>query len=380
MLTDKAVSSLKPKEKTYRKFDGGGLHIEVRPNGAKYWCIKYFYDGKERRSSVGRYPGTRLSEAREALKEYKDWLKRGVDPKQATGKDSGHSFKHYAEEWLESQAAAWSPQHAKTVRYRIETFAYPTLRDKDVRFITAQDIIRIVDFVGQRATTAKRVLQYITRIFQRCVIRGICDSNPAYGITELVPNVPVKHNPFLSEKELPDFLYALDEYSGQPVICSAVWFLLLTFVRTSEMRFAVWEEFDLKKAEWRIPAKRMKMNRDHIVPLSKQALTILERMKAYSTEGLIFRMQRNPNKPISENAVLDVIYRLGYKDRVTGHGFRATASTILNEHGFNPDAIEYQLAHIGKDKVRMAYNHARYMEERQIIMQWWADFLDDLMK
>lgn len=368
-LTNIQIKALTPKEKVYRLFDGEGLYIEVHPNGRKYWGLKYRDNGKERRAGLGTYPDTSLAEAR----------KKRDERKGRSGKPKTITLEAAAREWLAAQGVMWSVKYKATVTYRVETHILPTLGHRDIRGITAQVILTAIDPIEKTPVMAKCVLQYMQAIFGRQMILGGVDANPAAGLQRLIIAPATKHNPKLSEKELAVFLKKMRGHTFHPITKCAMRFLLLTIVRTGEMRFATWQEADIKKAEWRIPASRMKMDRDHIVPLSRQAVECLKDAAIYS-KGMshIFLSPYNVSKPISENAVLYAIYDMGYKGKLTGHGFRATASTILNEHGFRSDVIERQLAHVEGNKVRAAYNHAEYLNERREMLQWWADFLDSL--
>jgi integrase len=256
---------------------------------------------------------------------------------------------------------------------------FPRIGSRPIADLTSAEILetlRRVENRGARDLT-HRLSQIIAQVLNYAMIKGLIKANPATPLRGVLMPVVKTHHAYLKATDLPEFLKKLGAYDGNPQTKLAVKFLLLTFVRTGELRGSTWEEFDFKKAEWRIPPERMKMKEMHIVPLSKQVLEILEEMKLHSGQrSYVFPNQHKPSGPMSENTVLYALYRMGYHSRATGHGFRATASTILNEHGFRTDVIERQLAHGERNAVRAAYNHAEYLPERRDMMQWWADYLD----
>lgn len=375
-LSNIAVKNFAPAEKIYRRFDGEGLYIEIHPNGRKYWCMKYRFMGKERRAGFGTYPETSLAEARQKRADLKEKISKGIDPRAATVTASDFSFSECAKDWIAAKSVAWTPRYRETIQYRLDSYILPSIGNRDVRSLNSQDVLQIIERLKNRPELCKRILQVIQSVFTRCVIKGIIGINPATGLQEIVTKPPVKHHASLKESELPEFIAALNAHTCHPVTKAATKFLMLTLVRTTEMRWSVHGEFNLDKAEWRIPAERMKMRREHIVPLSRAALDVLESISEYNKrQAYLFPSPLAKGKPISENAVLYSLYDMGYKGRLTGHGFRSTASTILNERGFNADAIERQLAHVEGNRVRAAYNHAEYLTERREMLNWWADYL-----
>lgn len=379
-ITDKAAKAAAPKEKPYKIADGGGMYLEVMPNGSKYWRLKFRQDGKEKRLALGVYPEISIAEARDKRHEYKKLLRGGEDLSRAKKrKPMADDFYTIALDWHEKNKASWSKRHIARQMTAIEEMR-PFIGNKPIDTIEAPDILEGIRKIEERKAfeTAQKTKQAVGQVFYYAIAIGKARRNPAADLRgALEPKPQQINNPHLSDKDLPDFLAAFAGYKGYAVTRLAFRFLMLTFVRTKEMRFAVWDEFDLEKKQWRIPADRMKSGRIHLVPLSKQVLQILKELKQHTKEdGYLFPQQHKPDKPISENAVLTVIDAIGYKGRATGHGFRATASTILNEHGYAVDAIERQLAHVEGNKVRAAYNHAEYMPERIKMMQWWADYLD----
>lgn len=383
-ITDKAAKAAAPKEKPYKIADGGGMYLEVMPNGSKYWRLKYRHEGKEKRLALGVYPEVSILEARDKRHEYKKQIKAKQEIIPASKqKKNTNDFYSVALEWHERNKAKWSDRHAVRQLASIEEMR-DFIGDMPVDEIEAPDILKGIRHIESRRAfeTAKKTKQAVGQVFYYAIAIGKAKRNPAADLRgALEPQPAIVNNPHLSEKDLPKFLKAFEGYKGHAVTRLAFRFLMHTFVRTKEMRFAKWPEFDLEKKQWRIPAERMKSGRMHLVPLSKQVLQILKELKPLTKEdGYLFPQQHKPDKPISENAVLTIIDAIGYKGKATGHGFRATASTILNEHGFTVDAIERQLAHVEGNKVRAAYNHAEYMPDRVKMMQWWADFLTEKAK
>ncbi len=292
-----------------------------------------------------------------------------------------NSFETITREWHEKQKGAWTEHHAERVLRCMKNEVFPDIGNIPLSEVTAPQILAMLKKIESRDALelASRTLQRCNAIFRYAVQTGRVQHNPAADLKGVLKTRKVKHRAALSRADLPEFLNNLDTYKGNLITQLALKLILLTFVRTRELREAKWKEFDLDRAEWRVPAERMKMGVEHIVPLSSQAVNILQQLKPLTGKSeLVFPGERSLKKPVSENTMLYAMYRMGYHKRATVHGLRATASTILNESGFNPDAIERQLAHIPKDEVRAAYHRAKYLEERRHMMQWWADFLDGL--
>lgn len=378
-LTDKAVKAAKPKDKIYRLFDGEGLYLEVHPNGAKYWRMKCRFNEREDRLAFGVYPKVSLAEARQKRQTARESLDAGKNPRRAHEQPGNRKFERIALEWFDARKGGWSPDYAATVLRRLETDVFPRLRN-DIDQIDAQDVLGVIRAIDERGAPvkARNVLRYINSIFTYSIITiGEMRYNPSLGLHTAIQTRPVQHNPYLTERELPEFLQRMNEYTGSPVVRKAMEFLLLTMTRTKEVRFAKPDEIDWKEKVWKIPADRMKMGRPHWVPLSKQAMTLLEGMTERES-GFLFPSPMRGGRALSENAILYAIYDLGYRGRLTGHGFRATASTILNERGYNSLVIERQLAHVDGNSVRAAYNHAEFLSERRVLLQSWADLLDQL--
>ena len=387
-LKDTHVRNAKPQPKIYRLFDGGGLYLEITPAGGKYWRYKYHYLGKEKRLALGTYPELSLAVARERHLQARKLLSDGKDPSQAKKEakhqatlNSQQSFEVVTREWHQNRLNSWTPTHAKKIMKSFEADVFPTLGVRPVADITASELLATIRKVEKRGAleTAHRVLQNCGQVFTFAIVTQRAERNPATDLRGALKPVQKQNNPSLKEDELPEYLHKLDGYDGHEQTKLALKFLLLTFVRTGELRGARWEEFNFDKAEWRIPAERMKMRDPHLVPLSKQALALLARLKAFNGQwNFVFPNQHKPSGCMSENTILYALYRMGYHSRATGHGFRSTASTILNEHGFQPDVIERQLAHCERNQVRAAYNHAQHLPARREMMQWWADHLDKL--
>lgn len=387
-LSDAKVRNAKPLSKPFKIADGEGLFLLVVPSGAKYWRFKYHYGGKEKLLALGVYPEVSLSEAREKRAEARKALARGDDPgalkresKLQTALSTENTFEVIAREWFSQRKHEWAAGTSKTHLKRLERHILPALGKRPIKDITAPDVLAMVRVVEGKGTldTAKRLMQICGQVFMYAIATGRADRNPVPDLRGAIKTPVTTHHAYLRAGELPEYLMRLEAYDGAIVTKLALKLLLLTFVRTTELRAANWSEIDFDKAEWRLPAERMKMKEEHIVPLSIQALAVLRELQNHTgNRQFIFPNQKNPFSAfMSENTMLYALYRMGYHSRTTGHGFRSTASTILNENGFMPDVIERQLAHSERNKVRAAYNHAQYLPERRKMMQWWADYLDE---
>lgn len=362
------------------------MYLLVNPDGARYWRLKYRLAGKEKLLSLGVFPKVTLAEARERRDVAKRQLRNGCDPsaerkaeKRAAKQAATNSFEAVADEWIEKQKNRWSPRHAKRVRDSLIANVYPAVGHRPIGHIDAPELQPVLRKIESRGAheLRQRVQERVSRVFRYAIASGRCARDPAADLRGAFAAADPRNYTALPEKELPEFFRRLNDYNGEPITKLALRLLVLTFVRTGELRGARWSEFDLAKAEWRIPAERMKMRDEHIVPLSRQALEVLEDIKARTGDDrFVFPHRTNSTKHMSENTILYALYRMGYHLRATGHGFRTTASTILNEIGFPPDVIERQLAHTERNKVRAAYNRAQYLPERIRMMQAWADMLD----
>ncbi|AOY93787.1 integrase [Cupriavidus sp. USMAA2-4] len=391
-LTDTKIRNAKPRERPYKLFDGGGLYVEVMADGRKLWRFKYIRpSGSESRLGFGAYPTVSLAQARAQREAARAQVAAGRDPgvvkeegRRAAKIAAGHSFEAVARGWFETQKESWTESHAARVIASMEREVFPeigAMSVADIRAPAILEVLRKVEARGVRETT-KRLLQRMRGVFHYGIINGVCDRNPAADIDSVsaLRSAPVQHQTRIPLAELPQLLRDIDTYPGDPVTRLAMQLMTLTFVRTKELIQARWEEFDEDKAEWRIPAERMKMRDPHVVPLSTQALRVLGELRELTgRREFVFFSARGRGGHISNNTILYALYRMGYHSRMTGHGFRGLASTALNELGFRPDVIERQLAHVERNKVRAAYNHAQYLPERRQMMQAWADHLKHVL-
>lgn len=386
-LTDTTCKNTKPTDKPRKLSDGAGLYLEVMPTGSKYWRLKYRFAGKEKRLAIGVYPEISLKEARERRDQARKLIQNGTDPSQLKKDlkhqqiiDTENTFKKIAIEWHENQKPTWNTRHAITVLRRLEMNIFNYIGDKPIHTIKAPELLSVVRVIERRDAldVAHRALQTCGQIFRYAIAIGKAERDITADLRGALKTRKKEHFNRLEAKELPEFLKKLEEYDGDPQTILGFKLLILTFVRTGELRGAKWEEIDFDKSEWRIPAERMKMKEQHIVPLSNQSLLILKELLTLNgSREYIFPNRNKPSNFISENTLLYALYRMGYHS--TPHGFRATASTILNEHGFRPDVIERQLAHAERNKVRASYNHAQYLPERREMMQWWANYLEETL-
>jgi len=389
-LSDTAVRNAKPKAKPFKLYDLGGLFVFVTPSGGKHWRLKYRHGGKEKLLTLGRYPEVSLKDAREKRDAARIQMAQGLDPGQhkreqraAQVEEVTGSFEAVAREWIAKQGPTWSAGHAQTLTTRLARDVFPWLGARPIGAITALELLTCLRRIEERGAieTAHRVNQTCGQIFMYAIRSGRATHNPAANLRGALAPVEASHHASITEpKAVGGLLRAIEGYQGHWVTRCALRLAPLVFVRPGELRQAEWAEFDLDAAEWRIPAARMKMKVQHIVPLSTQALALLREMRPLTGKGrYVFPSARPAERPMSNNAVLAALRRLGYgKDEMTGHGFRSMASTLLNEQGWNRDAIERQLAHGERNQVRAAYNYAEYLPERRKMMQAWADYLDKL--
>ncbi len=383
------IKNAKPTAKSYKLADGGGLYLLIHTNGSKYWRLKYRFGGKEKTLALGVYPSVSLAEAREEREKAKKHLRNFVDPsedkkqrKQATVSKTVNSFEAVAKEWWNKQAGRWSPNHATRVWGSLEADVLRYLGHRPVSEVTTDEVLAVVRRIEKRQAldVAGRVLQRCGSIFRYAIQTRRSTHNPTTDCAGALETRKRQHRLALKKSELPAFLQALKLYDGHPITRLALTLLTITFVRPGELRSASWDEFDLDNKIWRIPAERMKMGTEHLVPLSRQAIAVLDELRPYTGDDkYLFTGERSRLKPISDNTMIYAMYRLGYKSRATPHGFRTSASSILNEEGFNPDAIERQLSHMERNKVRGAYTqHAEYLKERVSMMDWWGNYLEQL--
>jgi integrase len=392
-LTTTAVRNAKPKEAQYKITDGAGLYALIAPNGGKWWRFKYRYEGKEKLLSLGTFPDTSLAEARVRRDEARRVLASGDDPskqrqaeKHKAESQAANSFETVAREWYRKQAHVWVAHHASDVLRRLETNLFGELGTRPIAEITAPQLLAAVRKIENRGAhdLAHRVLQVASQVFRYGVATGRCDRDPAPDLRGALTPHKGKNQAAVRPEEMPALLRSIATYDqiGDRQTGLALQLLALTFVRTGELIGSEWSEFSLESGTptWIVPAVRMKMRSEHVVPLSRQAVAVLRELRALAGASRYVLPGRNPDKPISNNTMLFALYRLGYKRRMTGHGFRALASTVLNEAGFPPDVIERQLAHCERNEVRGAYNRAEYLPQRRGMMQKYADMLDALTR
>ncbi len=366
--------------------DGDGLYLWVYLDSRKYWRMRYWQVGKEKSLSLGVYPKVSLSDARKKRDELRKQLQADLDPS-AERKAASlrkklanvNSFEAVALEWYNKQLHTWVAHHASDVKRRLESNIFPTLGKCQIDQINAPELLETIRKIEARGAydLAHRVLQVCGQVFRYGIATGRCSRNLSADLRgALTPHVK-QHQSAVRPEDLPDLLRAIAQYdkTGDKQTRLALQLLAQTFVLTNELIGAQWVEFDLENALWIIPAGRMKMKTEHVVPLARQAIALLAELKEISGSSRFVLPGRNRDKPISNNTMLFALYRLGYKGKMTGHGFRAVASTILNETGFSPDVIERQLAHCERNEVRGAYNRAEYLPERKRMMQHWADYL-----
>ncbi|MCW7365667.1 tyrosine-type recombinase/integrase [Escherichia coli] len=385
-LNARQVDAAKPREKAYKLADGAGLYLEVVPSGSRYWRMKYRFNGKEKRMAFGVYPAVSLAQARALRDDAKKKLAEGIDPSLAKKEEKlvrdvqlNNTFQAVALEWHGTKVSRWSEGYASDIIEAFNKDIFPYIDQQPVNEIKPLVLLNVLRRIESRGATekAKKVRQRCSEVFRYAIVTGRAEYNPAADLTSAMSGHESKHYPFLTVEELPDFFKALAGYTGSPLVVLAARLLILTGVRTGELRGAFWSEFDLEKAVWEIPAERMKMKRPHLVPLSTQALEIVQQLKVMSGQyPLVFPGRNDPRKTMSEASINQVFKRIGYTGRVTGHGFRHTMSTILHEEGFNTAWIETQLAHVDKNAIRGTYNHALYLEGRREMMQWYADYIN----
>lgn len=406
-LTDIKAKNAKPLEKEYKLTDGFGMFLRVTPKGSKYWQMAYRFEGKQKLFSIGVYPAVSLSDARQRRDEARRLLAQGIDPnakKQAEVKelkakrDNTRSFRTVAKAWF-STKTKWSDDYGDAVWKRLETYAFPVIGDKDVAELDTGDLlvpVKKVEALGY-LEVAMRIQQYITAILRHAVQQKLIRHNPAYDMEGAVQKPQTEHRPALELEEIPQLLNKIAEYKGRRLTILAIQLNLMIFIRSSELRFARWSEIDFKSKLWVIPEQReaienvkhstrgAKMKRKHFVPLCKQAMKILKEIRQLTYEegqddGLIFTGCYDSFKPMSENTINKALRNMGYntKQDICGHGFRTLACSALIESGlWSEDAVELQMSHKESNSVRAAYTHkAKHLDQRRLMLQWWADFLD----
>lgn len=384
-LTDAKLRTLTAPGK---HFDGGGLYLEVTSAGGRYWRLKYRHGGKEKRLAFGVYPTVGLKDARDLAEQARKALAAGDDPgelrkaaKVKATHEAVNTLQAVADAWMQHQGTRWEPITAARIRSSLEADVFPTLGARPLASIRPGEVMSVVKKIEARGAgdQAGRVLQRIKAVYRWAVTHERIESNPMLDLvpSEILKPRQVNHRAALADRELPEFLGKLAAYEGDPHTVNALLLLMLTATRPGEVRGARWAEFDLDAALWTIPAERMKMRHEHRVPLSRQAVEVLRTMEGLSGgRALVFPSPFYPSKPLSENTFNSALARMGFKNVATAHGFRALFSTVANETGWNPDVIERQLAHKERNEVRAAYHRSTYMQDRERLLQWWADYLD----
>lgn len=390
-LTDTKVRSLKNRAKQYKVADGRGLFLVVSPTGSKYWRFRYRFVDREKSLAIGVYPDISLAEARDKAHEARKLLANEIDPgadkqnkKRARKLAAANTFEAIAREWFRKYSAQWVESHGGRVLNRLEKDVFPYVGSRPITELSAPEILTVLQRIESRGAieTAHRTHQNFGQIFRYAIATGYAQNDPCPHLRGALKPIQQRHHASIVDpKKIGDLLRAIHSYEGFFVTKCALRFAPLVFVRPGELRQAEWCEINLEAAEWRIPAEKMKMREQHIVPLAKQAIEILQELHMLTGRGkYIFPSIRTSKRPMSENTVLGALRRLGYTtDEMTGHGFRSMASTLLNEQGWNRDAIERQLAHAERNNIRAAYNYAEYLPERRKMMQHWADYLDSLI-
>ena len=401
-LTDTAIRNAKPREKPLKLPDSGGLYLLITPAGKKLWRFRYRFDGKDTTLALGSYPavplagrkdprsGRWIDGARDMRDQARRLLGQGIDPteyrkaaKASKAAAKENSLEAVAREWHAKQSKGWAPSTAATRLSRLEKEVFPPLGKRPVHELKAPELLKVLRQIESRGALeiAQRVRQIFSQVFRYAVATGRAERDPAADLRGALATAKTKHHPAITEpKAVGELMRAIAGYQGEPTTQAALRLAPLLFVRPGELRSAEWMEFDLEAAMWRIPAHRMKMDAEHLVPLSKQAVKILRELLPYTEKGeYVFPSIRSRSRPMSENTLNAALRRLGYtKEQMTAHGFRTMASTLLNEQGWNRDAIERQLAHVERNAVRSAYNRAEHLPERRKMIQAWADYLDQL--
>jgi integrase len=393
-LTDTRIRNAKPGAKAYKLSDGGGMYLLVTPDGARYWRLDYRFAGKRRTLALGVYPTVTLSSARTRREEARAFLAQDIDPnaakkatKRAVKLASDNTFEAIAREWIDNQRNRMAPRYRALLLARLEADIFPQIGIRPIADIGAPELLEALRKVERRGVveTARRLRQICGQVFRYAIATGCAKNDPSTDLRGALKSAgrPRGHKTMALD-ELPHFFKAISAYDGDPRTRLALRLIVLTFARTSELRAARWSEFENLEGNepmWRIPAERTKMKREHIVPLTLQAVALLRELRALPASEMSTFLFPSPSREeyMSNNTMLYALYRMGYHGRATVHGFRAMASTALNEMGFRPDVIERQLAHQEQNAVRAAYNRAEYLTERRAMMKHWADHLDTLV-
>ncbi|WP_311749355.1 tyrosine-type recombinase/integrase [Proteus terrae] len=387
-LTDMAIKKAKPREKVYSLGDGNGLSLIVEPNGSKGWRFRYQFNGKSKMISLGIYPVITLNEAREKRDNARKLVANGTDPSEARkaerDRDSGKSdstFKKITLEWFNGRKDRWSEGYRDDMMEAFENDVFPYIGDRPIAEIKPLELLELLSIMEKRGVTEKlkKVRQRCGEVWKYAIITGRAEYNPAPDLASAFIPHQRENYPYLLADELPEFLSSVDKYQGSQIVRTALNILMLTGLRPGELRKSEWSFIDFESRTWKLPEKIMKMGRVHVVPMSDQVISLLRQIQPISGDyQYIFPSRTNHKKHLSEMAINTMIGRMGYRGRATGHGFRHTMSTILHEKGFNTAWIELQLAHVDKNSIRGTYNHALYLEGRREMMQWYADYIDEL--
>ena len=398
MLKVREIETAKAGEKSRKLYDERGLYLEISPAGGKWWRLKYMFAGKEKRISLGTFPDTTLAMARAKRDEFRALVANAIDPgaqrraiREAIQLADANSFEVIAREWHTQRLATWSPDHAERVLNRLQKEIFPYVGALPISQIKAPALLAVFKRITARGLTetAHRARADCSQVFRYAVASGRAEEDPTQHLKGALPPVRATHFAAITDpKRVGALLRAIHNYHGDPTTVSALRLLPLVVTRPGELRHARWSEFDLALATWRIPARRMKMRREHLVPLSQQSIAILSGLEpltryrgavAGNDDPYVFPSLRSRDRPMSENTLNGALRRLGFaSDEMTSHGFRAMASTLLHEQGWNSDAIERQLAHAPSDETKAAYHRGEHLAERKKMLQSWADYLDHL--
>lgn len=395
-LTNSACQSAIPKDRPYKKFDGGGLYLEIMPSGSKLWRLKYHYLGSEKRISLGPYPLVTLAEARDERDKAKKLLLQNIDPSEAKRdvkrlivRNAANTFEVIAREWHERQLEKWSAGYAEKIMCSFRMNVFPYIGNRAIGSITPPDFLNdCLRRIEERGALdiARRVKQQCGQVFRYGVATGKCERDPTQDLKGALKTRKETHFRSMEAKDLPKFIMALERNEPRlyPRTRRAIWLSMLTFTRPGEIRQGQWSEINMQEQQWTIPAHKMKMRRDHMVPLSKQAIAILKEQKeeiGHLNTDWIFPSQVRPQICMSDGTVNHAIKRLGYGENMVAHGFRALARTIIREKlKYDSEVIEKQLAHKTKNPLGEAYDRTQFLDERKKMMQDWADYLDGLLK
>jgi integrase len=388
-LNDSLCKNAKPSEKARKLSDGHGLYLEVTPTGGRYWRLKYRYQGKEKRLALGVYPEVSLAQAREKREHARKVLLAGGDPSQMRKDEkrnamlnNENTFESIAREWHANNIERWTPSYGKEILHRLQMNIFPTIGQRPIRDIATPELLATLRLIEKRGAheVAHRALQMCGQVFRYGIAAGRLERDPSPDLRGALKPVKHTHYAALDTKDLPAFIQALECNDGRlyPQTRLGLKLMLLTFVRTGELIGATWDEVNFDTKQWVIPASRMKMRKEHIVPLSHQALQVLSELKVYAGDRMwVFPSQINSQKHMSNNTILKALERMGYKGKTTGHGFRALAmSTIKEKLGYRHEVVDRQLAHGHKSKIDAAYDRAQFLQDRTVMMQRWADYLD----